>query len=145
MFRCEQNVHNVLNNASKQTRNWNLTSSRFAVELSMIQVFLRLYQQLLVIGQCFVRTKHDTSCTIHMVMMSISCHSLHNLLWVFMYAYLNFFLTHKGLETHGWLISHVATEALVIKSQAISIRNADWAFPVLEQLHTKCYIYSKQN
>ena len=33
--------------------------------------------------------------------------------------------THKQLETHGGMISSVATDALVLKHQAISIYSAD--------------------
>ena len=33
--------------------------------------------------------------------------------------------THKHWETHGCLVSTVATDALVLKHQAISIHNAD--------------------
>ena len=34
-------------------------------------------------------------------------------------------LTHKHLETHGSVLSTVATDALVLKHQAISIHIAD--------------------
>ena len=34
-------------------------------------------------------------------------------------------LTHKQLETHGCILSTVATDALVLKHQAISIRSVD--------------------
>ena len=34
-------------------------------------------------------------------------------------------LTHKHQETHGCVVSTVATDALVLKNQAISIHNAD--------------------
>ena len=34
-------------------------------------------------------------------------------------------LTHKHRETHGCVVSTVATDALVLKHQAISIHNAD--------------------
>ena len=34
-------------------------------------------------------------------------------------------LTHKKLETHGYALSAVATDALVQKHQAISIHSAD--------------------
>ena len=34
-------------------------------------------------------------------------------------------LTHKHLETHGCVVSTVATDALVLKHQAISIHIAD--------------------
>ena len=34
-------------------------------------------------------------------------------------------LTHKHLEIHGGVLSTVATDALVLKHQAISIDNAD--------------------
>ena len=34
-------------------------------------------------------------------------------------------LTPKHLETHGCIVSAVATNALVLKPQAISIHNAD--------------------
>ena len=34
-------------------------------------------------------------------------------------------LTHKHRETHGCVVSTVATDALVLKHQAITIQNAD--------------------
>ena len=34
-------------------------------------------------------------------------------------------LTHKQLETHGCILRAVATDALVLKHQAISIHGAD--------------------
>ena len=34
-------------------------------------------------------------------------------------------LTHKKMEMHGCLLTTVATDALVLKHQAISIHNAD--------------------
>ena len=34
-------------------------------------------------------------------------------------------LTHKQLETHGCVLSTMATDALVLKYQAISIQSAD--------------------
>ena len=48
-------------------------------------------------------------------------------------------LTHKQQETHGCILSTVATDALVLKHQAISIHNADWIAIVLDQFHTKKY------
>ena len=36
------------------------------------------------------------------------------------------YLTHKQLETRVCIIIIMATDALVIKHQAISIQNADW-------------------
>ena len=46
-------------------------------------------------------------------------------------------LTHKHRETHGCVVSTVATDALVLKHQAISIHNADLTFIVLDQFHIK--------
>ena len=46
-------------------------------------------------------------------------------------------LTLKHRETHGSVVSTVATDALVLKHQAISIHNADWTFIVLDQFHIK--------
>ena len=34
-------------------------------------------------------------------------------------------LTHKQLETHGYVLSTVATDVLVLKHQGISIHSAD--------------------
>ena len=34
-------------------------------------------------------------------------------------------LTHKQLEMHGWILSIVATDDLVLKPQAISIHSAE--------------------
>ena len=47
------------------------------------------------------------------------------------------FLTPKHRETHGCVVSTVATDALVLKHQAISIHNADETFMVLDQFHIK--------
>ena len=43
----------------------------------------------------------------------------------------------KHQETHGCIVSTVATDALVLKHQAISIHNADFTFIVLDQFHIK--------
>ena len=53
-------------------------------------------------------------------------------------------LTLKHLETHGCVVSAVATDALVLKHQAISIHNADWPFIVLDQFHMKL-LHIKEN
>ena len=44
-------------------------------------------------------------------------------------------LTHKQLETYGCILSTVATDALVLKHQGISIYNADLIFMELDQFH----------
>ena len=41
------------------------------------------------------------------------------------------FLTHKQLETRGYILSTVATDVQVLKHQAISAHNADEIFIVL--------------
>ena len=46
-------------------------------------------------------------------------------------------LTHKQLETLGFVLSTVATEALVLKHQAISIHSSDQILIALEQFHTE--------
>ena len=46
-------------------------------------------------------------------------------------------LTPKELEMHVCVLSIVATDALVVKHQAISIHNADRIFTVLDQFQTK--------
>ena len=46
-------------------------------------------------------------------------------------------LTSERQETHGWVVSTVATDVLVLKHQAISIHNADYTFIVLDQFHMK--------
>ena len=46
-------------------------------------------------------------------------------------------LTHKWLETHGCVFSTVATDALVLKHQAISTHSADWTIIVLHKFHTE--------
>ena len=46
-------------------------------------------------------------------------------------------LTLKHRETHGCVVSTVATDALVLKHQAISIHNADFTFIVSDQFHIK--------
>ena len=50
---------------------------------------------------------------------------------------------HKQLETHGCIISTVATDALMLKHQTISIHSADQI--VLDQFQTKYYIYIEQH
>ena len=51
-------------------------------------------------------------------------------------------LTHKQLETHGGILSTVATDGLVLKYQAISIHSADEMVIVLDQFHTKIIQWS---
>ena len=46
-------------------------------------------------------------------------------------------LTLKHQEMHGCIVSTVATDALVLKHQAISIHNADLTFVVLDQFQIK--------
>ena len=46
-------------------------------------------------------------------------------------------LTPKHQETHGCVVSTVATDVLVLKHQAISIHNADQTFIVFDQFHIK--------
>ena len=46
-------------------------------------------------------------------------------------------MTHKQLDTHWYVISTVATAALVLKHQTISIHSADEMFIVSDQFHTK--------
>ena len=46
-------------------------------------------------------------------------------------------LTLKHRKTHGCVVRTVATDALVLKHQAISMHNADWTFIVLDQFHIK--------
>ena len=51
-----------------------------------------------------------------------------------------FNLTHKHdkqLETHGRVLSSMATDALVLKHQAIRLYNADYTFIALSQFHTE--------
>ena len=42
-------------------------------------------------------------------------------------------LTHKQLEMHEYILSIVATDALVLKHQAISIHSANYILIVLDQ------------
>ena len=44
-------------------------------------------------------------------------------------------LTHKQLETHGCELSTAATDALVLKHQAISIHSAEWIFINIYYIH----------
>ena len=44
-------------------------------------------------------------------------------------------LAHKQLETQGCILSTVATDALVLKHQAIIIHSADSIFIVSDQFH----------
>ena len=48
-------------------------------------------------------------------------------------------LTHKQLVAHWYVPSSVATDALVLKHQAIDIHNADYKFIVLDQFHTQIF------
>ena len=43
-----------------------------------------------------------------------------------------FTLTHKQLDMHGCVLSTAATDALVLKHQAISIQSVDQIFIVLD-------------
>ena len=43
----------------------------------------------------------------------------------------------KQLEMHEWLLSNVATDALVLKHKAISSHSADTIFIVLDPFHTE--------
>ena len=51
--------------------------------------------------------------------------------------YTEWCLTLKHRESHGCVVSTVATDALVLKHHAISIHNADLTFIVLDQFHIK--------
>ena len=46
-------------------------------------------------------------------------------------------LTPKHREPHGCVVSTVATDAPVLKHQAISIQNADYIFILFDQFHIK--------
>ena len=46
-------------------------------------------------------------------------------------------LTLKHRETHGCVVSTVATDTLVLKHQAISIHSANQTFNVLDQFHIR--------
>ena len=46
-------------------------------------------------------------------------------------------LTLKHREMHGCVVSTVATDALVLKHQAISILSPDLTFNLLDQFHKK--------
>ena len=54
-------------------------------------------------------------------------------------------LTHKQLEIHGFVLSTVATDVLVLKHQAISIHSSKWIFLLLDSSNKKYYIYMKKN
>ena len=47
------------------------------------------------------------------------------------------YLTLKHYEMHGCIVSTVATDALVLKHQAISILSTDQIFNLLDQFHMK--------
>ena len=49
----------------------------------------------------------------------------------------NIFWTHKRCKSHECILSAVATDALGLKHQAISIHSADQIFIVLGQFHAK--------
>ena len=46
-------------------------------------------------------------------------------------------LTPKHRETHRWVVSTMAIDALMLKHQAISIHNADYTFIFLDQFYRK--------
>ena len=46
-------------------------------------------------------------------------------------------LTHKQLEMHGYVFSSVATDDLVLKHQVISIHCADWMLIILDKFLTE--------
>ena len=79
-----------------------------------------------------------TGNTLHTVLQQYFI-SLHN---NEMYIHL---LTHKQLEINVCVLSTVATDALVLKHQAISTHDAEYIFIVLDQFHAKYYIYNEQN
>ena len=54
-------------------------------------------------------------------------------------------LTHKQLETHGCMLSIVATDALVLKHQTISIHSADLISIAVDQFQTKNITYKMNN
>ena len=43
---------------------------------------------------------------------------------------------------HECVLGTVDTDALVLKHQTISIHSDDWMFLLLDQFHTKYYIYN---
>ena len=47
------------------------------------------------------------------------------------------YLTHKHLETHGCILSTVATDALVLKHQTISTHSADQICIAFDQFKKK--------
>ena len=51
----------------------------------------------------------------------------------------NLTLTYKQLATHGCVHSTLATDALVLKYQAISIHTADYIFIILDKFHAKVF------
>ena len=54
-------------------------------------------------------------------------------------------LTHKHLETNKCVLSTVATDALVLKHQTISIPSADQICIEFHMFRNKHYIHSKQH
>ena len=54
-------------------------------------------------------------------------------------------LTHKQLEQHGCIPSTLATDALVLKHQAIITHSADEYSLHWNNFMQKCYIYSNQH
>ena len=50
---------------------------------------------------------------------------------------MRYYLTPKQLETHGFLLNYAATDALVLKHQAINTHSADKIIIVLDQFHTE--------
>ena len=54
-----------------------------------------------------------------------------------MVIFSQWYLTHKMLDMHGCILSTVATDALVLKHQAISIDNAEQISIASDQIQTK--------
>ena len=52
--------------------------------------------------------------------------------------------THEQMETHGCVLSTVATDALVLKHQDISIPSADYTCIQLDQFIQKYFSYEEQ-
>ena len=54
-------------------------------------------------------------------------------------------LTHKHLGMHGLELSTVATDALVLKQQAINIQSTDKLWIVFHQFHIRHITYTVNN
>ena len=79
-------------------------------------------------------SSHHIVCVVYNMDIAPYMNQTYELLWR-VKQYEHQYLTLKHREMHGCVVSTVATDALVLKHQAISIHNADLTFIILGQFH----------